>query len=75
MQASDKSIRSQNEETPVKDSPITEPVADDENDDGTPILDEEDLEENDISEEEVEDIEWEEPDTDDSEEDEKDITD
>jgi hypothetical protein len=30
-------------------------------DDGTPVLDEEDLEENDLSVEEAEDIEWEEP--------------
>jgi hypothetical protein len=30
-------------------------------DDGTPVLDEEDLEENDLSIEDAEDIEWEEP--------------
>lgn len=30
-------------------------------DDGTPVLDEEDLEENNINEEEAEDIEWKEP--------------
>lgn len=29
------------------------------NDDGSPILDEEDLEENDLSDEEAEDVEWE----------------
>ena len=30
-------------------------------DDGTPVLDEEDLEENDLDEEEAEDLEWDEP--------------
>jgi len=30
-------------------------------DDGTPVLDEEDLEENDLDEDEAEDLEWEEP--------------
>jgi hypothetical protein len=44
-------------------------------DDGTPVLDEEDLEENDLSVEEAEQIEWEEPKTGSSGSEEKDITD
>lgn len=35
------------------------PLADDLDDDGAPVLDEEDLEENNLGEDEVEDIEWE----------------
>lgn len=75
METIDKSMQLQNEDMPVDESSTEQNVAEDENDDGTPILDEEDLEENEISEDEVEDIEWEEPDTADAAEDEKDITD
>jgi len=41
-----------------QDSDNTEDAVED---DGTPVLEEEDLEENDIDEDEAEDIEWDEP--------------
>ena len=44
-------------------------------DDGTPVLDEADLEENDLTDEEAEQIEWDEPKTGSSGNEEKDITD
>lgn len=43
------------------ESTITSTSADTTEDDGTPVLDEQDLEENDLSVEEVDNIEWEEP--------------
>jgi hypothetical protein len=48
-------------------------LTDDLEDDGTPVLDEADLEENDLTEEEAEDIEWEDGSTAEDETDEEDI--
>jgi hypothetical protein len=54
-------LRPEEDENEMMDSSDMSATNDAVEDDGTPVLDEEDLEETGLDEEEVEDVEWEEP--------------